>query len=108
MRKSAVFILFLFAISATFSLQSCYKIPKEGSARIIVIDESQLRVPYATVRLHEGNIDMLNNTDFEGTVLFENLLEVILKVEARKGPKLGNGIARIKPNQTITEVITIY
>lgn len=108
MRKSAIFILFLLAISATFSLQSCYKQPGTGDARIIVIDENQLRVPYATVRLYQGDINEVSSTDYDGVVLFENQLEVILNVEAKKGAKIGSGIARIKPDQTITEVVTIY
>lgn len=108
MRKSAIFFLFLIAFTSVISLSSCYKEPKEGNARIIVIDENQLRVPYATVRLYQGDINYVNNSDFDGIAMFENLLEVILTVEAKKGAKQGNGIARIKPDQTITEVVTIY
>lgn len=108
MRNIAAFILFIMAVSATFSLQSCYKVPKEGSARIIVIDENQLRVPFATVRLFRADVSFAGTTDHNGIVLFENLLEVILTVEAKRANKVGTGVARIKPDQTITEVVTIY
>lgn len=108
MRKPAFFILFLITVIATPSLQSCYKEPGEGTARIIVIDENQLRVPYASVRLVQGDVNMIDNTDYNGIAEFENKLEVILNVEAKKGSKIGTGIARIRPGETITEVITIY
>lgn len=108
MRKPATFLLFLLAISVTPFLQSCYKEPGEGTARVLVIDENQLRVPYASVTLSQGSILMTGITDYNGVAEFKNKLEVILNVEAQKGAKEGEGIARIKPGQTITEVITIY
>lgn len=108
MRKPATLLLFLLAVSVTPFLQSCYKAPGEGTARILVIDENQLRVPYASVTLSQGSINMAGTTDFEGKAEFTNELEVILSVEAKKGDKQGEGIARIKPGQTITEVITIF
>lgn len=109
MQKSAAFLfLFIIGLAGTLSLQSCYKEPKEGNARIIIIDENQLRVPYATVRLYQGDINYVNNSDYDGVAMFDNLLEVILTVEAKKGAKIGSGIARIKPDETITEVVTIY
>lgn len=108
MRKSAIFFLFIMVLGGAFSLQSCYKEPKKGNARIIVIDEHQLRVPYANVRLYGGDVNLMGNTDYDGSAMFSNLLEVVLTVEAKKAAKQGSGIARIKPDQTITEVITIY
>lgn len=108
MRHYALLILsFLTFISASL-LQSCYKEPGPGTARIIVIDENKLRVPYASVRLVNGNVNMTGTTDHDGVALFQNKLEVILNVEAKKGNKIGTGIARIRPGETITEVITIY
>lgn len=107
MRKSAILFLFLLTVMVVPSLQSCYKAPGEGKARILVIDENQLRVPYANVTLSQGSIQKVGTTDFKGLAEFENELEVILSVEAKKGSKVGHGIARIKPGQTITEVITI-
>jgi hypothetical protein len=108
MRRYAFFMLsFLTLVSAPL-MQSCYKEPGPGTARIIVIDENKLRVPYASVRMVNGNVNLVGTTDFDGIALFENKLEVILNVEAKKGNKIGTGIARIRPGETITEVITIY
>lgn len=108
MRKSATLILFLLAVSVTPLLQSCYKEPGVGKARILVIDQNQLRVPYATVTLKQFDVLMTGTTDYMGVAEFTNKLEVILNVEAKKGTKIGTGIARIRPGETITEVITIY
>lgn len=108
MRKYAYSLLFLLTIISVPMMQSCYKKPGPGTARIIVIDENQLRVPFANVRLNNGNVDFVDVTDVNGIANFENELEVILNVEAKKGPKVGVGIARIRPGETITEVITIY
>lgn len=108
MRKTAFYLLFILTVTVTPLLHSCYKEPKPGTARIIVIDENQLRVPYATVKLVNGNVNMVGNTDYTGIATFENKLEVILNVEAKKGDKIGTGICRIRPGETITEVITIY
>lgn len=108
MRKPVTILLFLLAVTVTPLFQACYKAPGEGTARILVIDENQLRVPYASVTLSQGSINMAGTTDFEGKAEFTNELEVILSVEAKKGDKQGEGIARIKPGETITEVITIF
>lgn len=108
MRKPATIILFLLTLTLTPLLQSCYKEPGEGVARVLVIDENKLRVPYANVTLSEGSINMAGTTDFNGVAEFSNKLEVILSVEAKKGGKSGTGIARIKPGQTITEVVNIH
>jgi hypothetical protein len=108
MRRLSFLFLTILTLAAAPSMQSCYKEPGPGTARIIVIDENKLRVPYATVRLVNGNVNLVGSTDFEGIANFENKLEVILNVEAKKQDKIGTGIARIRPGETITEVITIY
>jgi hypothetical protein len=108
MRRLSFLLLILLTLAVAPSMQSCYKEPGPGTARIIVIDENKLRVPYATVRLVNGNVNLVGSTDFEGIAEFNNKLEVILNVEAKKQDKIGTGIARIRPGETITEVITIY
>lgn len=99
------------------SASSCYKNPKHGIARIIVIDgNTKLRVPNAIVKLHQKDVNETLMTDAyglaiystEGSVLEEVPVEQVLNCDASKAGKLGSGIVKVKPNQTITEVISIY
>lgn len=73
-----------------------------------MIDENRYRVPNASVRLSNGNINETLMTDVNGTCVYENKLEVILNVEAKRGTKVGSGILRVKPGFTNTTVVTIY
>lgn len=96
---------------------SCYKKPAHGVARIIVIDGiTKLRVPNATIKLHQKDVLETLVTDGAGlaeyttatSVLEEVPVEQVLNCDATKGTKLGSGIVKVKPNETITEVISIY
>lgn len=75
---------------------------------MIVINSSKNRVPNATVKLSNGNINEVLMTDVNGVCAYENKLEVILNIEARRGTQVGTGILRVKPGQTNTSVVTIY
>lgn len=99
---------FIFLFSSFLSFWGCYKEPRPGIGRVIVIDENKYRVPNASVRLSNGNINESLMTDVNGICVYENKLEVILNVEAKRGTKVGSGILRVKPGFTNTTVITIY
>jgi len=104
--KKIFHILFLVTLSVSWS--SCYKEPKPGIGRVIVIDDKKFRVPNAQVKLSNGNINETLMTDVNGECKYENKLEVILNVNVKRGTKIGSGILRVKPGQTNTSVITIY
>lgn len=106
MKKNIFFFISLIGLLLFFP--SCYKEPKPGVGRVIVINASKNRVPNATVKLSNGNINETMMTDVNGVCTYENKLEVILNVEARRGTQMGSGILRVKPGQTNTSVITIY
>lgn len=103
----SAWIISLIALMS-ITLHSCYKEPRPGIGRVIVINQNKNRVPNATVKLSNGNINETLMTDVNGTCTYENKLEVILNVEARRGTQVGTGILRVKPGQTNTSVITIY
>lgn len=108
MKSQFSFLFAILCIWAIFTPYSCYKEPKPGVGRVIVINQNKNRVPNATVKLSNGNINETRMTDVNGVCTYENKLEVILNVEARRGTQVGTGILRVKPGQTNTSVITIY
>lgn len=95
---------------------SCYGDPDPGTGTIIVIDVNDFRVPSATVRLSQpgqlGTGYIINegftNSNGEYAYTHEPALEVILNVSATKDSAVGQGIIRIKPNETSTETVKIY
>lgn len=113
--KNSISILGL--LTMVLLATSCYKKPKHGIARIIVIDgNTKLRVPNAAIKLHQKDVVENLYTDYnglaeyttEGSSLEEVPVEQVLNCDASKAGKLGSGIVKVKPNQTITEVISIY
>ncbi len=113
--KRSLTLLSIFGMLLLVS--SCYKQPKHGVARIIVIDGiTKLRVPNATVKLHQKDVNEIRVADFQGLVEYttegstmeEVPVEQVLNCDASKAGKMGSGIVKVKPNQIITEVISIY
>lgn len=110
----ALTVFVVFAATST----SCYKKPRHGIARIIVIDGiTKLRVPNATVHLHQKDVDETLTTDYNGLALYDQAdyttleevpVDQVLNCDVSKGSKIGSGIVKIKPGETITEVIPIY
>jgi len=110
------FILF----SAILGFTSCYEDPKAGTAKIIVVDSYDFRVPSANVQLSQpgighGYINVSGLTDLNGEFLYthqdfqvDHGLEVILDIDATYNTSVGQGIIRIKPGETTTQTVKIY
>ncbi len=118
MKKLALIFVIAIGLGASYS---CYSEPGPGTGRVIVVDENDFRVPAATVQLsqpgqlgtgfivNEGLTDM--NGEYSYTHQDPNVdmgLEVILDISATYGTATGQGIIRIKPDETSTETVKIY
>jgi hypothetical protein len=118
MKKLSLIILIAIGLGASYS---CYSDPKPGTGKVIVIDVNDFRVPSATVKLsqpgqlgtgfivNEGLTDM--NGEYSYTHQDPNVdmgLEVILEISATFGTAVGQGIIRIKPDETSTETVKVY
>lgn len=118
MKKLALIFVIAVGVAASYS---CYGEPGPGTGKVIVIDENDFRVPAATVQLsqpgqlgtgfivNEGLTDM--NGEYSYTHQDPNVdmgLEVILEISATLGTATGQGIIRIKPDETSTETVKIY
>lgn len=113
MKKYILFLVIAFGLGASYS---CYSPPGFGTGKIIVVDEFDFRVPSATVMLSQpgqlgtGYIinEGLTNMSGEYSYTHEPALEVILDISVTEGIRSGEGIIRIKPDETSTEIVTIY
>ena len=113
MKKYLLFVLIAVGAGA---LTSCYKDPDPGTGKVIVIDVNDFRVPSADVKLSQpgqlgtGYIVNEGLTDQNGEYSYTHTpaLEVILNISATFGAATGQGIIRIKPNETSTETVKIY
>ena len=108
-------IFLLSVASIGLLLTSCYKEPTKGTAKVIVIDEYDFRVPAADVTLHKhdsppGYINAHGITNQQGEFVYEHdkPLEVILEVNVTAGPKWGTNIVDIKPDQQATVTVKIH
>lgn len=118
MKKLALFFVMAVGIAASYS---CYADPKPGTGNVIVVDENDFRVPSATVKLSQpgqlgtGFIVFEGLTNLNGEVSYTHVdpnvdmgLEVILEISATFGTATGQGIIRIKPDETSVETVKIY
>jgi hypothetical protein len=118
MKKLALIFVIAVGVAASYS---CYGEPKAGTGNVIVIDENDFRVPAATVQLSQPgqlgtgyivNEGLTNqNGEYSYTHQDPNVdmgLEVILEISATFGTATGQGIIRIKPDETSTETVKIY
>lgn len=109
------------ALALVGGASSCYEAPKPGTGKVTVIDVNDFRVPSATVKLsqpgqlgtgfivNEGLTNM--NGEYSYTHVDPNVdmgLEVILNISATFGTAVGQGIIRIKPDETSEETVKIY
>lgn len=115
-------IIYIFLVSiAIVSFGSCYTNPDPGTGVIIVLDANDFRVPAAYVRLSQpgqtgaGIIINEGFTGNDGEYAYSHTdpengmaLEVILNIYAEKDGKVGQGIIRIKPEETSTETVHIF
>ena len=108
-------IVFTIVAATALLLTSCYKAPVDGVAKIIVVDESNYRVPSATIQLTGPvgsyiNQSGVSNLTGEWEYMHDPALEVILKVHvvSSDGLKSGDGIVRITPDHTETVTIHIH
>lgn len=114
MKKIVLFGFILSTIS--ISLTSCYQDPEPGVAVVVVLDANEFKVPSATVTLSQpgqngnGIILVTGFTDISGKFAYthEPALEVILNIAVAKDNKSGQGVIRVKPDETTTEEVTIY
>jgi len=117
--KKAVQILLIAMGVMAFS--SCYETPKPGTGKVVIVDVNDFRVPSATVRLTQpgqlgtGFIVAEGLTDLNGEFVYTHEdpnvdmgLEVILDIDAVYNNAVGQGIIRIKPNETSVEQVKIY
>lgn len=115
------FLLFFVIAVGVGAFSSCYEPPKPGTGKVIVIDINDFRVPSADVKLSQpGQLgtgfiinEGLTNQNGEYSYTHEDPqvdmgLEVILNISATYGTAVGQGIIRIKPNETSTETVKIY
>ena len=108
--------LFLSILVLAGAFSSCYQPPSPGTGKVTVVDQNDFRVPSATVKLSQpgqlgtGYIinEGLTNMSGEYSYTHEPALEVILDISATYGTAVGQGIIRIKPNETSTETVKIY
>ena len=118
MKKLALVFVISIGVAASYS---CYGDPKPGTGVVIVVDENDFRVPAATVQLSQpgqlGTGFIINegltgaNGEYSYTHEDPNVdmgLEVILEISASLGSATGQGIIRIKPDETSTETVKIY
>jgi hypothetical protein len=118
MKKLA--LVFVIALGALASY-SCYGDPGPGTGKVIIIDVNDFRVPAATVKLSQPgqlNTGFIVNeglTDQNGEYTYTHRdfqvdmgLEVILNISASYGSAVGQGIIRIKPDETSTETVKVY
>lgn len=110
------FLLISAVVVAAGMFSSCYQDPGPGTGKVIVVDVNDFRVPSATVKLSQpgqlgtGYIVNEGLTDVNGEYAYthEPALEVILNISATYGAAVGQGIIRIKPDETSTETVKIY
>ncbi len=110
------YLLIFVTLAAVAAFSSCYEPPGPGTGKVIVIDQNDFRVPSATVKLSQpgqlgtGYIVNEGLTDLNGEYSYthEPALEVILDISATYGTAVGQGIIRIKPDETSTETVKIY
>jgi hypothetical protein len=110
------FLLFVAIVIAAGSFSSCYEPPGPGTGKVIVVDINDFRVPSANVKLSQpgqlgtGYIvnEGLTNQNGEYSYTHEPALEVILDISATFGTAVGQGIIRIKPDETSTETVKVY
>jgi len=118
MKKQLLFLLIAIGLSASYS---CYEAPKPGTGKVIVIDINDFRVPSADVKLSQpGQLgtgfivdEGLTNQNGEYSYTHEDPnvdmgLEVILNISATYGSAVGQGIIRIKPDETSSETVKVY
>jgi hypothetical protein len=118
MKKFLLIFIIAMGIGASYS---CYENPKPGTGKVIVVDINDFRVPSADVKLSQpgqlgsGYIvnEGLTNQNGEYSYTHEDPavdmgLEVILNISATFGTAVGQGIIRIKPNETSVETVKIY
>jgi hypothetical protein len=106
-------ILLLLAITAGLSLSSCYQEPKNGIAKITVVDANHFRVPSADVHLFgppTSYIDVHGFTDMHGEYVYEHdpALIVQLNAVATFGSTSGQTLIRIEPDKTEEKTIVLY
>lgn len=114
---AAAFVLF----AVVLGMSSCYTDPAPGTGVVIVLDANDFRVPAAYVKLSQpgqsGNGIIINEgyTDNNGEYAYTHTdpetglaLEVILNIYASKDGKVGQGIIRIKPEETSFEEVRIF
>lgn len=107
-------IVFTLVIASGFLLSSCYKAPENGTAKIIVVDVNDFRVPTANITLtgptgSDINVSGISGLNGEWIYTHDPALEVILNVDVTSstGPETGAGIIRIKPDETAVVTIKI-
>src|SRR5688572_13309299 len=113
MKKYFLILLIAAGVGASYS---CYGDPEPGTGIVTVRDSNDLLVPSAVVQLSQpgqlgtGYIVVEGLTDMQGRYSYthEPALEVILDISASNGPSSGQGIIRIKPNETTEETVKIY
>ncbi len=118
MKKLALLFVITIGIGASYS---CYSDPGPGTGKVIVIDVNDFRVPSATVKLSQpgqlGTGFILNEglTDMNGEYSYTHQdfqvdfgTEVILDISATAGTAVGQGIIRIKPDETSVETVKVY
>lgn len=120
MYMKRIFGILLLVITVS-AMSSCYQDPEPGTGVVTVIDENDFRVPSATVTLSQpgqlGTGFIVNEglTNMNGEYSYTHVdpavdmgLEVILNISATFGTAVGQGIIRIKPNETSHETVKIY
>ncbi len=118
MKKYLLLVVIAIGVGASYS---CYEPPGPGTGKVIVIDVNDFRVPSATVQLSQpgqlGTGFIINEglTNMNGEYSYTHVdpstdmgLEVILDISATDGVAVGQGIIRIKPDETSTETVKIY
>jgi hypothetical protein len=113
MKKIILFFVIAVGVGASYS---CYGDPQPGTGKVIVIDVNDFRVPSATVKLAQpgqlGTGFIVNegftNAQGEYSYTHEPALEVILDISATFGTATGQGIIRIKPDETSVETVKVY
>lgn len=110
-------ILLLLVFSSGLLLNSCYKAPENGIAKITILDSSHFRQAGVDVHLFGPSgsfIDLHRMTDFNGEIIYEHdpALEVILNVHATYTDPSSvfheaYGIVRIIPDKTANETFVL-
>ena len=110
------YVLIIIGVLGICTFSSCYQEPGPGTGKVRVVDASDFLVPSATVKLSQpgqlgtGYIVFEGLTNMSGEISYthEPALEVILNISATSGALVGQGIIRIKPDETSTETVKIY